>query len=311
MIIDTHTHLLDIGHWPEEWWDWVAQDWAGRAPGRRPEQIRDRIESGLIDPDAHRMITRMNRAGVDASVLLPIDWGPGFTTGRPISHAVDQTLRLARQFPGRLIPFGGIDPRRQDATGTVRDWFERGIRGLKLYPGCGWHPSSDEAMEIYALAVEYDAPVLFHTGDPLPLMNTALSDPILLLDVVRAFPALRVWLGHAGAPTSWAEALEVAGAGPRVRLEMSVWLWDDSDPAAELDFARKILEAADAVGWSRLMFGTDHVSGSKVRGESFLDTVVGKYQRLPDHARTLGGSISAEQLSSLLGGVAAEDLGLQ
>ena len=27
MIIDVHTHILDTGHWPNEWWDWVAADW--------------------------------------------------------------------------------------------------------------------------------------------------------------------------------------------------------------------------------------------------------------------------------------------
>jgi predicted TIM-barrel fold metal-dependent hydrolase len=309
LIIDAHTHLLDTGHWPSEWWDWVAEDWARRGPGRQPSAIRDRIEQGLIDPAGARMVERMDQAGVDKSVLLPIDWGPDFTGTQPITAVVDKMLALAAAHPGRFVPFGGIDPRRDGAVDMVTEWFDRGIRGLKLYPGCGWSPTSDAAMAIYAACAERAAPVLFHTGHPLPVLDTEASNPILIKDVVRAFPELPVWLGHAGAPVWWAEALEVAKAGPNVRLEMSVWLWDDSGPEAELDFARKIVEVGDGLGFDRLMFGTDHVSGSRIRGPKFLHTIVEFYQRLPANAATIGRRISDDEMALIMGGVAAHDLG--
>ncbi|MGD6741797.1 amidohydrolase family protein [Streptomyces sp. BH106] len=310
MIIDTHTHLLDVGHWPDEWWDWVAADWARAKPGRTPSSVRGRIEQGLIDPTGARMISRMDGAGVDKSVLLPIDWGPDFTGTRPIGAVVDKMLDLADRSGGRLIPFGGIDPRRDGAVEMVTEWFERGIRGLKLYPSCGWDPTSDAAMEIYQVCEVRKAPVLFHTGHPLPLLDAERSNPMHLQNAVLAFPDLPVWLGHAGAPVWWSEALKVAQSGPNVRLEMSVWLWDDSDADAELEFTRKILEAGESIGFDRLLFGTDHVSGSKVRQPDFLDTIVAMYRRIPEHAERLGRTISAEQLSMIMGGVAAHDLGI-
>ncbi len=310
MIIDTHTHLLDTGHWPDQWWDWVARDWAHRAPGRDPSSIRHRIEAGLIDPDGTRMVSRMDEAGVDASVLLPIDWGPDFTGTLPITTVVDQALALSSAHSGRLIPFAGIDPRRDGALDLVRDWLDRGVRGLKLYPGCGWDPTSTVAMEIYALCQERRAPVLFHTGHPLPVLDTARSNPILLREVATTFPHLRLWLGHAGAPVWWDEALEVARAGANVRLEMSVWLWDDSDHEAEVSFTRKVLQVGAELGFDRLLFGTDHVSGAKVRPPGFLNTVLGIYRRLPAHAEALGGSVDQDQMAAILGATAAADLGI-
>ncbi|GAA4013464.1 amidohydrolase family protein [Streptomyces plumbiresistens] len=310
MIIDTHTHLLDVGHWPDQWWDWVAEDWASKKPGRQAAAVRGRIEEGLIDSSGARMLSRMDQAGVDMSVLLPIDWGPDFTGTLPITEVVDKMLDLSDRSDGRLIPFGGIDPRGDGAAERVIEWFERGIRGLKLYPSCGWDPTSDAAMEIYAVCEARRAPVLFHTGHPLPVLEAERSNPLHLKDVVLEFPDLPVWLGHAGAPVWWAEALEVTKSGPNVRLEMSVWLWDDSDMDAEIEFTRKILEAGESVGFDRLMFGTDHVSGVKIRQPGFLPSIVGMYQRLPEHAARLGHAISPDQMSLIMGGVAARDLGL-
>jgi predicted TIM-barrel fold metal-dependent hydrolase len=310
MIIDTHTHLLDFGHWPDEWWDWVATDWAARDTNRDPSQIRDRIESGLVDPDASRMLDRMEQANVDVSVLLPIDWGPDFTARTSIDAAVDKMLELASISDGKLVAFGGIDPRRPEAQDLVVEWFERGARGLKLYPGCGWSPTSNEAMEIYALCESRKAPVLFHTGHPLPILDAESSNPLLLKDIAVTFPNMPLWLGHAGAPVWWDEALEVAEAGPNVRLEMSVWLWDDSDEKAELEFTRKVLQAGNTVGLDRVVFGTDHVSGAKVRPEGFLKSVTDMFLRLPTHANHLGQEITTSQMHAIMGGTAARDLGL-
>jgi predicted TIM-barrel fold metal-dependent hydrolase len=310
MIIDTHTHLLGTGHWPAEWWNWVADDWASQKAGRKPSAIRDRIEPGLVDPGGRRMVARMDAAGVDKSVLLPIDWGPDFSGTIAINEVVDEMLALADVHSGRFVPFAGIDPRRPDAVELVTGWFERGAQGLKLYPSCGWDPRDDSAMAVYEVCDRYRRPVLFHTGHPLPVLDAEQSNPLLLADVVRTFPALPVWLGHAGAPVWWDEALEVARAGSAVRLEMSVWLWDDSDAETERAFAKKVLEAGETVGFDRVLFGTDHVSGARVRADDFLATIVAMYDRLPEHIAELGGSLTDADIAAIMGGTAASDLGL-
>lgn len=309
MIIDTHTHLLDYGHWPTEWWRWVAEDWASKEAGRSPSDVENRVEKGLVDTDGSRMVESMDSAGVDASVLLPIDWGPNFTTKTPIDEVVAHALSTSASHPGRFIPFGGIDPRRPEASELVSRWFETGARGLKLYPSCGWHPASDDAATVYALCNAARKPVLFHTGDPLPLLDRAYSDPSLLRDVAASFPDMPIWLGHAGAHRWWSEALDLAAEFSNVRLEMSVWVWDDSTADDKDRFVDHFSEALRTVGAGKILFGTDNVSGTKVRGPKFLRSIVDVYAELPDRLRARGQGFSQTDLGDVLGTNALRDLG--
>lgn len=311
MIVDAHVHILDTGQWPDEWWDYVAADWTSQAEGRRPEQVRAKIEPGLIDPDGSRMIEAMDAAGVDWAVNLPIDWGPDFHNHRSVEEIVGHAVQFAARYPDRLIPFGGIDPRREGAADALERWLRDGaIRGLKLYPSCGFRPSDPRAVELYELCAAYGVPILFHTGDPLPLLDPEYSHPRHLREVVRAFPDLSVWLGHAGAPNAWESAVDVVAASNAACLELSVWLWDDSTADDELALARRIADARDRVGIERILFGSDHVSGRRVRPRGFLNRIVEMFERLPDTGERAGIRISPEELDLIMGGNAARILEL-
>jgi predicted TIM-barrel fold metal-dependent hydrolase len=309
MILDAHVHVLDVGHWPLAWWNYVAEDWASKDGEREPAMIRDRIESGLIDPDATRMIAHMDAAGVDAAVILPIDWGPDYPCQATPEEIVGHAVACREAYPDRLIPFAGIDPRRDRAADRLQRWItEDGVRGLKLYPPCGWWPDHDAAMDLYAVCADHDLPVLFHTGDPLPLLDGNYSRPIALLPVVKAFPDLKVWLGHAGAPDGWEEALCVAENSNAACLELSVWLWGNSTAADEERLARLIDEARARVGIERILFGTDHVSGKKERPPGFLPTVVEMFKRLPETAASIDIEITSQEMDQIMGLNAARDL---
>jgi predicted TIM-barrel fold metal-dependent hydrolase len=280
-------------------------------PGRRPEQIRDRIEPGLVDEDGARMIARMDRADVAMSVILPIDWGPDLQSADAIARANDHALAMSRTYPGRFAAFVGVDPRRPGTLDMLTARIERGeVHGLKLYPGCGWQPASDDAMEIYAVVEKAGLPVLFHTGDPLPILDRDLSNPIHLLPVAESFPDLKIWLGHAGAPDWWDEACVVAEASANVKLEMSVWLWDDSDEKTRRLWLRNLTEARNRFGAERLLFGSDHVSGPKVRGDAFLDTIVTAYRSLPANGQA-ETAFTQREIDLILGLNALADLGLE
>lgn len=275
--------------------------------------MRDRIEPGLIDVDGSRMVERMDRAGVDASVILPIDWGPDFQSFEDITQANEHAVAVSATHPGRFAAFAGIDPRRPESLDVLRARLDRGdIHGLKLYPACGWHPAADAAMEMYSLAESAGLPVLFHTGDPLPILDRELCNPRHLLPVAQAFPTLKIWVGHAGAPDWWEEACELAAAGPAVKLEMSVWLWGDSDDAARHRWIDKMSDGRRQFGAGRLLFGSDHVSGRKVRGDDFLHTIVEAYRSLIDVSASDIAAVTgftAEELALVMGGNALADLG--
>lgn len=309
-IIDFHTHLLDEGHWPEEWWGYVAKQWASEAPDRTPEQIINKIEAGLIDPDASRMIADMDQAGVEQAVILPIDWGPDFHSKKSIDEVVDHAIACQTKYPGRLIAFGGIDPRRPGAAEKVDNWFRSGkVHGLKLYPNCGWLPGSPEAMAVYEVCVAHDAPILFHTGHPLPLLDESWSRLDNFHPVVEAFPKLKAVLGHAGAPCEFENALKVAQKSEAATLELSVCLWDDHNKEAEVNLAVRIAKACKVIGSERIIFGTDHVSGRRVRGGGFMKVLVDKFLRMQETARSVGVNISDQELENIMGASALKQLG--
>jgi predicted TIM-barrel fold metal-dependent hydrolase len=311
VIIDLHTHLLDYGHWPDEWWDYVALGWAQKQPGRKPEQIRGKIEEGLVDPDGSRMVSHMDTAGIDKAVVLPIDWGPDFHSQCSLYDMVHHAVSCARRYPQRLIPFAGIDPRRPGAAQTLAGWLRSGeFKGLKLYPNCGFYPDDDCVMPVCEVCLEHDVPVLFHTGHPLPLLKKSYSAPGRFRRVVETFPKLKVIFGHAGAPDDWEGMLELVQVSEAAVLELSVCLWNDSTDLRELRLARRIAEARDRVGIERVVFGTDHVSGVRVRPPGFLDTVTRMFQRMPETAQRAGVCLTQQENSMIMGGNAARLLGL-
>lgn len=311
MIIDLHTHLLDYGHWPDEWWDYVARDWASRRPGRAPEQIRARIESGLLDVDGSRMVGHMDDVGIDKAVILPIDWGPEFHCRCSLHDMVAHAAACAARYPDRLIPFAGIDPRRPGAAATLDQWFANGrLKGLKLYPNCGFFPDDDCAMPIYEVCAAHDVPILFHTGHPLPLLKRDYSQPERFRRVVESFPGLKVIFGHAGAPHDWDGMLALVRASNEAVLELSACLWDDSTELQELRLALRIADARDRVGIERIVFGTDHVSGSRIRPPGFLAKVTAMFRRMPETACRAGVKLSEQENEMIMGTNAARLLGL-
>ena len=302
MIVDFHTHLLDHGHWPTEWWDYVARQWASEKPDRTPDQIRPKIEAGLVDPDGSRMVSDMDAAGVAQAIILPIDWGPDYHSEKSVTEVTDHAIACQERFPDRLIAFGGVDPRRPGAPDQVEAWLSSGkVHGLKLYPNCGWMPGDARAMEVYEVCAAHDVPILFHTGHPLPLLDESWSRLVNFMPVVEAFPNLKVVLGHAGAPCEFDNALAVAKKSNAATLELSVCLWDDHNEDAELALAARVARARDEIGIERILFGTDHVSGTRVRGPGFLVTLVEKYRRMPEMAKASGATLSASEMERIMG----------
>jgi predicted TIM-barrel fold metal-dependent hydrolase len=311
MIVDTHVHILDRGFWPDEWFDWVALQWASRKPERDPSTIRPKIEDGLLDPQGDRLVADMDAAGVAVSVNLPMDWGPDFAERVPMEEVNRHSLAVAERHPGRIIPFVGIDPRRPGAAGQIeRALRDDGAKGLKLYPPAGWDPFTPEVRPIYELAIEYGVPVLWHTGEALPKLRVRYGDPILLQDVHAAYPELITWIGHAGAKIWWDQALSVAAHSINSYLETSVWIWDDTPEAEQHAFIRRLAQARERIGIERIIFGSDHLAGPRIRAAGFLDKVVGWYRNLPVQAAELGISFTQAEVDAILGGNAAQILGL-
>lgn len=312
MVIDCHTHVLDRGFWPDDWFDWVALEWASREAGREPVQIRGKIEDGLIDPQGDLIVEAMDAAAIDMAVILPLDWGPDYPDRVPIDAVNAHAAGVSARHPGRLIPFIGVDPRRPQAVDLVERSFRNGeARGLKLYPPTGFDPFDRRLFPIYELCVQYQRPVLFHTGETLPKMSLRHANPIFLQDVHATFPRLFTLIGHSGYKLWWREALSVAAHSINSFLELSCWIGQEKTTEDDqLAFIRQIAEARDRIGVERLLFGSDHVSGRRVRGKNYPTEVISWFRQMPNQAAKIGIRFTSREMDQLLGLNAARLLGL-
>jgi hypothetical protein len=93
--------------------------------------------------------------------------------------------------PNRLIGFGRVDPRREDAIKELnRIKNGLGLTGLKLHPmvEC-FRPDHPFFKKFFQKINELNLPVLFHTGN-------GFSSPGLILKIAKKYPKLPIILGH-------------------------------------------------------------------------------------------------------------------
>jgi predicted TIM-barrel fold metal-dependent hydrolase len=313
MIIDSHTHLYDMGFLPGKWYDAAARQWAfGKMPYRNPDIIRPKIESGLVDPDGRLMIGDMDAAGVDAIVVLAVDFslGVGEEALVPMEEVHRRYGVLQKQYPGRFYAFGGVDPRRSNAVEIFEHAItQHGLKGFKCYPACGYYPYDSSLYPIFEICASMGMPVLTHTGRITYPLKARFTHPIHLADVQADFPNLILWFGHAGCPLWWEECVEVASGGVNSYLEVS--MWQELAYGDEEAFIRKLAHGRDVLGAHRLLFGSDHYSGARFSGSrSQMGPWVMWWHELPDRAKKYGVSFTTEEVDLILGGNAARCLGL-
>ena len=119
---------------------------------------------------------------------------------------------------------------------------------MKLHPDIqGFAADSMGAMEIYGMCEERGLPVLLHTGDS----RYDFSNPDRIVNILKAFPSLKLVAAHFGGYTVWEEALRKLPG----RFEN---LYVDSSSTTLYIPPEKVVELVRAYGTDRVIFGTDH-----------------------------------------------------
>ncbi|HNQ21538.1 MAG TPA: amidohydrolase family protein [Phycisphaerae bacterium] len=131
--------------------------------------------------------------------------------------------------PDRLIGFAGLDPTEpREALRDLRIAQEElKLSGLAVAPAAqDFHPTDSRAMRIYAEAAERKVPLFFHSGlAVLPQTKLEYARPMLLDEVARELPDLRIMVAHLGYP--WVqETIALLAKHPHVFAELS-WLLDN------------------------------------------------------------------------------------
>ena len=128
---------------------------------------------------------------------------------------LDELSDLQRKNAGILFPFIHAEPRRDNVTDLVKEYIqEKGFKGIKIYPPYGIHPNDERLHEIYQFAVDHDLPVTGHCtpdgmkGKVYKIGNNILADPDNYLEVLQAFPKLKLCLAHFGGDSEWKRFLD-------------------------------------------------------------------------------------------------------
>ena len=331
MIIDAHNHILTAGLYPG-YERFIKEMTRGffQSRGQLPTD-RDPTEEdwkGLeylwnpIDPEA--LLRDHVRIGVDKCTILavaPSEYtryeargtvditGVTGVEGPPsIDKGNDYIAALVRKYPDKFIGMAAVNPRFRGVRAAVveldRAVTKLGLAGLKLYPMYDHWAVNDRdlAFPIFSKAAELNIPVMIHLSTT-PVSDTVLlyGWPVLLDDVARAFPSLRMLVCHAGHP--WVdECLVLASRHPNVYLDVSFF---NSTLSRRQTYG--FLQRARQLGcpWSRICWATDYP------GFEFPETLLPKFALVNDVAEDTDSTpISEADLARMLGGNYARFIGM-
>lgn len=176
-------------------------------------------------------VERMDRLGFEWSVVVTFPQAPDN----------EYVLNQAQAFPDRLIPFVALNPWRETSAAELAVFLDRGAKGLKLHPiAHGFSLDDHDLLDpLLDLCAEAGVPVLAHcTADVLCVPNS-------LGDLARTQPNVPFIMAHMGHMYDTAGAISTALRWPNIYLETSH------------SFFRSIRKAAQAIGDTRMLFGTD------------------------------------------------------
>jgi predicted TIM-barrel fold metal-dependent hydrolase len=149
-------------------------------------------ESGPWQPYMNPAITvgqlmkLLDKHNVERAIVFP---NPN--VGDKYPRMNDHIAQSVKKHPQRLVGFGRVDPRREDAIEELaRMKNHLGLAGLKLHPfvEC-FRPDHPFFSKFFQKAHELKLPTLFHTGD-------GFSSPGLIVKIAKKYPDQPMILGH-------------------------------------------------------------------------------------------------------------------
>ncbi|MEQ8171224.1 MAG: amidohydrolase family protein [Candidatus Eremiobacterota bacterium] len=196
------------------------------------------LKGSSWDSPPERLLTLMDRAGIDKAIVMTYSDMPGSDTEllRYVSEATEK-------HSGRLIGFARLNP----AYGIVAEELlvlaitKLKMKGLKLHPvGYGIHPGNELTVRLIKKAAEFDAPTLFHCGDE------EYTLPLQIAEAAKQCPEATIILGHMGGYFHVHDAIRAARKYPNIILETSA-----------MPYPYLIKETVKQIGAERVLFASD------------------------------------------------------
>ena len=245
-IIDAHAHL------------WLNQDTVvNGSPIYQLEPNRSRSlffgeERQMLPPymtdgqnTAERFLSNMDYAQVSAAVITQ-----EFIDGLQNSYL----MQVQQRYPDRFLCFGMPELRKPGFCDEARSLILSGFKGIKIPAARLPQQFLDDEMMQMMRMMEQQNIIL---GIELMDGDAQVSQ---MEEIIQECPSLKMAIGHFGMVTrpGWMSQIRLA-RHENVYIESGgiTWLFNDEFypfPSA----IRAIKEAADAVGWHKLMWGSDY-----------------------------------------------------
>ncbi len=227
MIIDVHTHLNNY----------------------------DEDQKRPVEVCLEAMLETMRDNKVDHAMIL--------TSYKVNEHrpSTADVIRVTQDHPNLHVVAGisYLNYRERDLR-EIADYLKSGIvKGLKLYPGYEpFYPYDKRCQVIYDLAVEFDVPVMFHTGDTYtPKGKLRYAHPLNIDDVAVDNPQMKIVICHVGNP--WVrDCMEVVYKNKNVYADISGLVLGDFSSHFEEYMRNQLRDMILYAGEPRyLLYGTD------------------------------------------------------
>lgn len=249
IIIDAHSHL------------WLKQDAVVEGlPIRTLEngrslfmgEVRQMLPPFMTDGvnSAEVFLSNMDYAQVSAAVVTQ-----EFIDGFQNDYLAEVTVR----YPDRFFVCGMCEFRKPGYLDQARQLIARGFQGIKipaqrlLLKEGRVRLNCEEMMQMFHLMEQNGVLLSIDMADG----DTQVGE---LEEVIQECPKLKVAIGHFGMVTrpQWKEQIKLARR-PHVRIESGgiTWLFNDEFYPFK-GAVRAIREAAELVGFEKLMWGSDY-----------------------------------------------------
>ena len=249
IIIDAHSHL------------WLKQDAVVEGlPIRTLEngrslfmgEVRQMLPPFMTDGvnSAEVFLSNMDYAQVSAAVVTQ-----EFIDGFQNDYLAEVTVR----YPDRFFVCGMCEFRKPGYLDQARQLIARGFQGIKipaqrlLLQEGRVRLNGEEMMQMFHLMEQNGVLLSIDMADG----DTQVGE---LEEVIKECPKLKVAIGHFGMVTrpQWKEQIKLA-CHPHVRIESGgiTWLFNDEFYPFK-GAVRAIREAAELVGFEKLMWGSDY-----------------------------------------------------
>jgi uncharacterized protein len=101
---------------------------------------------------------------------------------RPFMDQLKELAELKRVYPGFVLPFVHLDPRRPGMMDILKTCVEEwDFAGIKLYPSLGYFPYDARLYPVYEYAEAHDLPVISHCSPFNPTYNKGWPSEIKAL----------------------------------------------------------------------------------------------------------------------------------